>query len=312
MFARLPSLNSFRAFEAAARLRSFKAAAAELYVTPTAISHQIRQLEAQMGTLLFERKTRSVALTQEGEALLAVTHQALKQLQSGVDSIRRQASTITVSTTSAFASLWLVPRLEDFRQQHPALDVVLKTSESKENIEHDRRFDVAIRYGHCPASDPQSVLLYRETLCCVASASYCEQTQSAENAIIYTTRWQNTDLPSVEPLLNSLPSPAAASVKLRYFDQETHTVQAALASQGAAFVSTLLIQQPLREKWLIPHPALASLQQSGLEYYAVIPDRHRQTAAVQQFVVWLRQMLTETESSSSVLRFSHQRIQETE
>lgn len=292
MFARLPSLNSFRAFEAAARLRSFKDAAAELYVTPTAISHQIRQLEAQMGTQLFERKTRSVVLTREGEELLLCTHQALKQLQSGVNNIRRQASTITVSTTSAFASLWLVPRLERFRQQYPDLDVVLKTGESKEDVEHDRRFDVAIRYGHCPASDPQSILLTKETLCCVASPSYCEQVKTAANATVFTTRWQNTHLPAIEPSLESLTPAAAASVSIRYFDQENHAVQAALASQGVAFISTLLVQQPLNEAWLIPHPAFASLQKTGLEYYAVIPSRHKQTAAVQQFVTWLQQTLT--------------------
>lgn len=292
MFAQLPSLSSFRAFEAAARLRSFKEAAAELYVTPTAISHQIRQLEAQLGTLLFERKTRAVELTQEGEALLVATHNALKQLQSGVDNIRRRAGTITVSTTSAFASLWLVPRLERFRQQYPDLDVVLKTGESKEDVEHDRRFDVAIRYGHCPVSDPQSILLLKETLCYVASPSYCEQVKTAANATIFTTRWKNADLPVVEPSLESFTPDTAASVKIRYFDQENHTVQAALASQGVAFISTLLIQQPMSEAWLIPHPAFASLQKAGLEYYAVIPDRHRQTAAVQQFVTWLRQMLT--------------------
>ncbi|MEI8593036.1 LysR substrate-binding domain-containing protein [Photobacterium sp. Hal280] len=292
MFAHLPSLNSFRAFEAAARLRSFKDAATELYVTPTAISHQIRQLEAQMDTQLFERQTRSVVLTREGEELLLYTHRALKQLQSGVNHIRRQASTITVSTTSAFASLWLVPRLEAFRQQHPDLDVVLKTGESKEDIEHDKRFDVAIRYGHCPVSDPQSVLLIKETLSYLASPSYCEQVKTAANATIFTTRWQNAGLPAIEPSLESLTPAAAASVNIRYFDQESHTVQAALAGQGIALISTLLVQQPLSEGWLIPHPAFASSQKTGLEYYAVIPGRHRQTAAIQQFVTWLQQTLT--------------------
>ena len=116
MFGRLPSLSSLRTFEAAARLKSFKAAAQELNVSPTAVSHQVRALEDRLQLSLFERRTRAVALTREGEQLAAAAYKALSVLQDTVDDLSGQASRLGVGTTSAFAALWLVRHLQDFHQ----------------------------------------------------------------------------------------------------------------------------------------------------------------------------------------------------
>nr|BFE91835.1 hypothetical protein GCM10020185_23710 [Pseudomonas brassicacearum subsp. brassicacearum] len=115
MFANLP-LNALRAFEAAARLLSFKAAAAELSVTPTAVSHQIRSLETWLGLVLFERLPRQVRLTDGGQRLFHSLHGALLEVAQSVDTLRPQRSNshLTLSTTAAFAALWLVPRLGRF------------------------------------------------------------------------------------------------------------------------------------------------------------------------------------------------------
>ena len=115
MFASLP-LTALRAFESASRLLSFKAAAEELSVTPTAVSHQIRSLETWLGVSLFERLPRQVRLTDCGERLFHSLHGALLEVAQSVDTLRPQRSgaSLTISTTAAFAALWLVPRLGRF------------------------------------------------------------------------------------------------------------------------------------------------------------------------------------------------------
>src|SRR5919109_5589800 len=108
----LPPLAGLRAFEAAARLLSFKRAAAELHVTPTAISHQVRQLEEAIGTRLFERRVRQVVLTAEGHVLLPVLRDGFDAFARTIDGLTRKRgrTTVTLSATPAFAAKWLVPR----------------------------------------------------------------------------------------------------------------------------------------------------------------------------------------------------------
>lgn len=115
MFASLP-VTALRAFEAAARLRSFKAAAAELAVTPTAVSHQIKALERHAGVALFDRVPQGVRLTDAGARLFASAHGALLDIAQTLDALRpaSAAGALTLSTTHSFAALWLVPRLGRF------------------------------------------------------------------------------------------------------------------------------------------------------------------------------------------------------
>jgi LysR family transcriptional regulator, glycine cleavage system transcriptional activator len=109
---RLPSLASLRAFEAAARHLSFKRAAAELAVTPTAISHQIRLLEDRIGLRLFERQPRLVLLTPEGQRLYLVLRDGFDAFAEAIASLdaRRSRPVVTLSATRAFMARWLVPR----------------------------------------------------------------------------------------------------------------------------------------------------------------------------------------------------------
>jgi DNA-binding transcriptional LysR family regulator len=120
MFASLP-LTALRAFESASRLLSFKAAAEELSVTPTAVSHQIRSLETWLGVPLFERLPRRVRLTECGERLFHSLHGAFLDVAQSVDTLRPQRSGthLTLSTTAAFAALWLVPPDHQCSPGHP-------------------------------------------------------------------------------------------------------------------------------------------------------------------------------------------------
>lgn len=122
---RLPPLNALRAFEASARLLSFKQAAAELHVTPGAVSHQIKLLEEYLGVALFRRLTRALQLTPEAKAMLPKVQEGLENLGHAVDRVRARQGVyaLTVMAPPNFAARWLVPRLGRFTRSHPSLEL---------------------------------------------------------------------------------------------------------------------------------------------------------------------------------------------
>ena len=125
MTYRLPPLNALRAFEAAARHLSFKNAAAELSVTPTAVSHQIKQLEDFLGLNLFHRLTRALELTPQGEAMLPKVREGLECFASAVENVHERVAhgRLIVVLPPSFATRWLVPRLRRFALSAPSLNL---------------------------------------------------------------------------------------------------------------------------------------------------------------------------------------------
>ena len=148
---RLPPLGALRAFEAAARHGSFKLAAAELAVTPTAISHQIRGLEENIGLSLFERRVRQVMLTEAGLQLYPVLREGFDAFEAAIARLTRGRSRIqiTITATSAFTAKWLVPRVSGFRALHPDIDLHLLASDDAIDLDAAGA-DLAIRYGRGP------------------------------------------------------------------------------------------------------------------------------------------------------------------
>jgi LysR family glycine cleavage system transcriptional activator len=145
---RLPSLNALRAFEAAARHLSFTRAAAELNVTQTAISHQIRGLEERLGVQLFRRLPRGLLLTEEAQRYAPALRAAFEQIATATEELSASGSggVLTLSTVPSFAAKWLVPRLGRFRAAHPEID--LRISASLRAVDFAREdFDAAIRMG---------------------------------------------------------------------------------------------------------------------------------------------------------------------
>src|ERR1700733_8631980 len=144
----LPSLNGLRAFEAAARHLSFTNAASELNVTQTAISHQIRRLEQELGIRLFVRQNRTLTLTPEARDYLPGVRAAFNDLRLATDRLLRKDNdhVLTVSTLASLAAKWLLPRLSMFQEQHPGIDVRITTSSSLVDFKSGD-VDAAIRYG---------------------------------------------------------------------------------------------------------------------------------------------------------------------
>lgn len=147
----LPPLAALRAFEAAARLGSFREAAAELGVTPSAVSHQIKALEDWLGTAVFSRSVRAIALTPAGEALAAACASAFSRLAEAVSRARASAqdARLKISALPLFTAVWLTPRLAKFQAKHPNLMLEIDTSNRLADFARDD-VDVAIRNLYAP------------------------------------------------------------------------------------------------------------------------------------------------------------------
>jgi DNA-binding transcriptional LysR family regulator len=172
---RLPPLSSLRFFEAAGRHRSFKLAAAELNVTPSAISHGIVGLEQALGVQLFVREPRGLSLTPEGADYLPYVSEALSLIAIGTERLPngRANRTIAVSCAPTLASRWLLPRLCNFRRQRPNISVTVDTSQRQVGFPVDG-FDFAIRMSRAPVAGTAWTRLFGERLVPVCSPAYRE------------------------------------------------------------------------------------------------------------------------------------------
>lgn len=149
----LPPLKSLRAFESAGRHLSFRKAAAELHVTPAAISHQIKLLEDHLGIQLFKRMTRAVELTEVGRAFLPKLKEAFEHVAQAVNSVRtyQETGTLSICVPPLFGAKWLTPRIRGFVQSFPDIDIRLSTSM---RLVDQRRPGLAIAIGECEADEP--------------------------------------------------------------------------------------------------------------------------------------------------------------
>jgi LysR family glycine cleavage system transcriptional activator len=287
MRRRIPSLSALRAFEAAARLRSFKQAADELAVTATAVSHRIRALEEEIGCRLFVRKTRAVDLTSEGRSLYSAVREGFDTIASGVEKLRQRARPLVkLSTTPAFAAKWLVPRLAAFQTQHPTIDIHVHASNRPVDLSAGT-IDIAIRYGQGRYDGMKSTLLLQDRFAPVASP-----TLNVVNAADLSRRtlihfdWEQplpVDLTWAAWARTAQLPDLDTEAGIRFSD-ESHAIQAAVAGQGVALLSLVLIEQELQLGVLESRlePVL-----DGLAYYIVRPERATKDSAAAIVAAWL-------------------------
>ena len=167
---RLPSLDLLKGFEAAARLLSFTRAGDELYLSQSAVSRQIQELENQLGVRLFQRRHRALALTDAGQALYPAAAQVLATMRAVTDRLRAASGrrALSVTTTHSFASLWLIPRLAGFTREHPGVDVRITAETKVQDLERDG-LDLALRHGPASLAGPNAVRLFGEKVFPVCS-----------------------------------------------------------------------------------------------------------------------------------------------
>ena len=147
---RIPNFVLLRAFEAAARLQSFKLAAHELHLTPSAISHQVRELEDYFGRPLFVRSNRRVEVTREGHRLFESLSRVLDALEASCSEVNLAAAAevLAVHCAPSLAAKWLGPRLPAFMQAHPEITIRLSSGAEPLDLTLVREVDVAISYGY--------------------------------------------------------------------------------------------------------------------------------------------------------------------
>ncbi|EHK66129.1 LysR substrate-binding domain-containing protein [Achromobacter arsenitoxydans] len=281
-------LSALRAFEAAARLGSFKAAALELAVTPTAVSHQIRGLEAATGLALFDRQVRKVSLTDAGMQLYPVLRDGFDTFEATLARLiqQRTRAQVSISATNAFTVKWLVPRMADFRRQHPDIDLQLQASDDLVDL-RSTTVDIAIRYGRGPYPGLATKPLFTDRFAPVANPRLgVASPEDLARVPLIRFDWKRPqpDNPTWERwfAVAGRSQPQQAS-QLRFSD-EGHAIQAAVAGHGIALVSLALIKDELEAGHLVQPfgPAI-----DGHTYHLATYAGRLPSAAVQAVADWL-------------------------
>ncbi len=284
---RLPPLNTLRVFEAVGRHLSFGKAADELHITQSAVSHQIRNLETDLGVALFIRKTRAIALTPEGRRYLASMQQVFNLLaESTSDIVKGEQVTLRVSLLSSFATNWLIPRLRQFTSAYPEIDLQLEPGIGLVDLAAGQA-DLAIRYGRGAWRGLDSQLLLAERLSPVCSPALCARgpaLKQPSDLLAHTLLLSY----SKEPFEWSAWSRAAGvdvSGAARSMLHDYNIVlQAALDGQGVAMGRQVLIQERLRAGDLIQ--PFAQCVAGDIGHYLVTAPGKR-ARHVQAFIDWI-------------------------
>jgi LysR family glycine cleavage system transcriptional activator len=288
MIRRLPPLSALPLFEAAARHLNFSKAAAELNVTPGAISRAIKNLEDQLQVLLFERQTRSVQLTEVGEPYARAVRDALEQLAAAtaLATARHSSSTLNVSTSDGFAGRWLVPRLYRFHKSHEDIDVRVSTTGKLTNFLGDG-IDVAIRYGGGSYPGLQSELLTGEEVFPVCSPKLLKGTRALRKPedLKHHTLIRDTYPIDWKAWLDSAGVKGVNPRKGLTFDSYTFAIEAAAQGEGVALGRSMLVGGDLAAGRLV-RPFKHSLKAASSFYLVYPPDAIRQRK-VKAFRDWL-------------------------
>jgi LysR family transcriptional regulator, glycine cleavage system transcriptional activator len=299
---RLPPLSSLRAFEAAARHLSFQKAAAELGVTSTAISHQIRLLEECCGQALFRRRPRPLQLTSAGQDLFPVLRNGFDAFAAVLETISAtaEARSLRVTTTNAFAGRWLVPRLPQWRKAHPDIPLEVIGIDKLLDLRAGEA-DVAIRYTRTMPADSGAQEMFRDRffpMCSpallAAGLPILQPGDLRQHPLIHfdwlrsdseTPTWRRwwAAARAADPGLSE-----TANVWDLSFREETHAIEAILAGQGIAICSDVVLARELASGALVKAHELSL---PGFGFYLIQPPDHLRQAVIAKFSEWIRSAL---------------------
>ena len=290
----LPPLNALRAFEAAARHLSFSRAAAELNVTPAAVSHQVKALEEYLGTPLFRRLTRAVVLTEAGQAGVPALRQGFAKLGEAADLLRADetAGALTVSVAPSFGAKWLVPRLDRFAAAHPDIDIRIDASMAPADFARDG-IDVAVRFGHGVYPGLHVEKLFDEEVVPVCTPALCkgppalhEPADLRRHTLIHIAlRGRDQTWPDWPMWLRSAGVEGIDATRGPRFSVDSMAVQAALEGQGVALVNSALVADDLAAGRLVKAFELA--MPVSFSYYIVCPEFTAERPKVAAFRAWI-------------------------
>jgi len=285
----LPSHAILRSFECAARHESFTLAAAELHLTQSAVSRQVKEFEQIIGTDLFRRVGRRVVLTRAGKNLaveLAVDLENIRQTIMHAISAGETGTVIRVATLPAFASRWLIPRLAEFTALHKDIEISFSTRLEPFDMQRDH-FDLAVHFGSKDWPGTDMECLCSETMVPVVSPTF-----KADHNLTNIAGLANAPLLHMETratiwqdFFKQEHVPHTSVLSGKYFDQFALVIAGAVAGLGAALVPTYLIERELTEGKLI------ALGQASIttknNYYLVTPE-NTQNEHVFLFAQWMK------------------------
>jgi LysR family glycine cleavage system transcriptional activator len=299
----LPPLIQLRAFEASARHLSFKQAADELCVSPSAVSHQIKMLEDFCRCQLFRRRPRPIALTRSGELLFQVVKNGLDEFASIMTSIQGNQAPVNLrlTTTSLFAAKWLAPRLSDLRNVFPALSLDVIATDLVVDLQDEA--DLAIRYMNAPygTSEITSRELVRDNFIVVChprllrgGEKFNSLTELSRCTLVHT-HWYPEDLtaPTWERWSELAAKHYDESVsfqKLHYlqFHEDTQAIDAVLNGAGLLIVSDFLVAHELEEGDLVK---AIDFSLPGYGFYLCYRKDHPHRAIFESFEHWARNII---------------------
>jgi len=280
-------LNALRAFEAASRHLNFRLAAEELGVTQGAVAQQVRGLEAVLGLKLFDRRARTIVLTEPGRSYVGNISRAFELIADATDALKPEPRHLTISVTPTFASRWLIPRLPEFTEMHPDIDLRILATDRVSNFQTDA-VDLAVRYGRPPFGPGLLAdLLYEQVLVAIASPLLIEKLGSPnkiENLGSYALLHDSHDL-WPQYLEVAFPTGAVTSGKNIRFNQTSLAIEAAVAGQGLALASLFFVRDDLNADRLVL-PFEVELR-TGADFYLVSPRKPRHPTAVQEVRDWM-------------------------
>jgi LysR family glycine cleavage system transcriptional activator len=282
------SLNALTTFEAAARHRSYTLAAAELHVTHSAVSQQMRILEQSLGVALFVRQGRQMVLTAAGGVLQEQIQPALKQIGRALSDLTKAhgAPSIRVSTLPSFATSWLVPRLSSFQRRHPEVAVHVQATLEVRNLQRAGT-DLAIRFGLGQWDDGESEKLLDDHLFPVCSPDFNDGRLPTNVNNLKRYRLLGDDCEFEWRTWGRLAGIDAAAFKTKtLFSDSNLMLAAAIAGQGVAIGRSSLVAADLAAGRLVRLFDL--IAPSEYAYYIVTPTAARKSATVLAFEQWLR------------------------
>ncbi|MEQ9547641.1 MAG: LysR family transcriptional regulator [Marinobacter sp.] len=280
------SLQALKAFEAAARLGSFKLAAEELSLTPAAISHHIANLEGRLNVSLFHRQGRRISITGTGSRLAKATTEGFQTIDSALEEVMEAGSAVRVTTTSSLAAMVLIPSQHEFEQANPDISVEISTGESVDS----QPYIIPIRFGDLSFVKSSDVIR-SESFNVFGAYGMASPAWSNEPITLFTTEWKNKSLPD-PPLAAWLQTNglSGSDIKLKTFDQELFGIQQAMAENGLVFCSTTLSKRLLQAN-LLQQFETRSVN-SDLCYYVPNKDSFETRGAV-RFLNWIEHLLNQ-------------------
>lgn len=288
MSRRLPPLNSLRVFEAAARHLSFTRAAEELFVTQAAVSHQIKALEEFLGLKLFRRRNRSLLLTEEGQSYFLDIKEIFSSLSEATDKVleRSAKGALTISLPPSFAIQWLVPRLSDFNNKEPDIDVRIKAVDMDEgSLTED--VDVAIYYGRGNWPGLRVDLLYQEQLLplCSPQVLLNEKPLATIDDLRFHTLLHDTSRKDWKSFVKQYNLEGMNVNHGPIFSHSTMVLQAAAHGQGIALGNNVLAQPELDAGRLVAPFEEVLISKNA--FYLVCSEKQADTGRIATFREWI-------------------------